>query len=348
MSEDKVSRRCFNALVASVPRLLAAWGAETASKFSVGVNISCLEAGEIHLGQDRYPGTVHVDYEIPNRREIDYYIAKSIRMLRIPFRWERLQRTLMGELDRAYLHHIIDVVTHAHARGASCILDCHNYGRYAGRCIGDGTLSGLQLADLWSRIAHEFRKWPGVVGYDIMNEPYNLPDGADTWLTAAQVTIKAIRRIDRRTPIYVEGYQYASAARWTENNPHLHTLTDPANRLVFSAHCYLDRDNSGSHFRWKEETAHDITTDVGVQRMRDPVAWARTHGKRLHLGEIGAGNDDPGWLTALDATLRFCRDNGVAVTYWAGGPWWGEYGYSVAPRSDGSDAVQMAVLIKYS
>lgn len=348
MPKCEVSRRHFNAWAIGAPLLFAARNAEGASGFNVGVNISCLEVGEIHLGQKSYPGVMDIDYTIPDRREIDYYAAKHLRTLRIPFRWERLQPVLMGELDRSYLGHLVDVVVHAHGRGATCILDCHNYGRYAGGLIGGGALSGVHLADLWSRIAREFRTRPGVAGYDIMNEPHNLPGGADSWLAAAQATIEAIRGVDRATPIYVEGYHYASAPRWTENNPYLHTLTDPADRLVFSTHCYLDRDNSGTHYRWSEEAAHDVSTDVGVRRMQDPVEWARTHGKRLHLGEIGAGNDDPGWLAALDATLRFCRDNGVPVTCWAGGPWWGDYGYSIAPRPDGSDAVQMAVLTKYS
>lgn len=348
MPSHEVSRRRFNAWAAGASLLFAPRGTRAAIGFDVGVNLSCLEVGQIHLGQKLYPGVVDVDYTTLDRREIDYYVANSLCTLRIPFRWERMQPVPMGELDRLYLGYLTDGVAHAHARGATCILDCHNYGRYGGDSIGGGALSGVQLADLWSRIAREFRTRPGVAGYDIMNEPHGLPGGADSWLAAAQATIEAIRGADRVTPIYVEGYHHASAPSWTENNPRLHTLTDPADRLVFSTHCYLDRDNSGSHYAWSEEAAHGVPTDIGVQRMRDPVEWAKAHGKRLHLGEIGAGNDDPGWLAALDATLGFCRDNGVPVAYWAGGPWWGDYDYSIAPRPDGSDAAQMSVLTKYS
>ena len=40
---------------------------------------------------------------------------------------------------------------------------------------------------------------------------------------------------------------------------------------------------------------------------------------RVGLGELGAGNNNTGWLTALDKTLAYAQASHLQVTYWAGG-----------------------------
>jgi hypothetical protein len=41
------------------------------------------------------------------------------------------------------------------------------------------------------------------------------------------------------------------------------------------------------------------------------------------------------------------KENGMGGTYWAAGPWWGNYPLSVEPRN-GQDRPQMAVLLKFA
>ncbi len=179
-----------------------------------------------------------------------------------------------------------------------------------------------------------------------MNEPCNMPR-ATTWTDAAQAAITAIRTEDRATPIYVEGNDYSSADAWAEVNPGLASLSDPANNLIFSAHTYLDRDGSGTHYDWAQEVAAGVTPQIGVQRLSNFVQWLRANHLKGDLGEVGAGNDNPGWLAALDHTLAYAKASNLQVTYWAAGPWWGNYPYSVEPQN-GVTAPQMAVLDKYS
>ncbi|HEY2826110.1 MAG TPA: hypothetical protein VGJ04_00800, partial [Pirellulales bacterium] len=53
-----------------------------------GVNLSGAE-----FGQGSLPGTYNSAYTYPTNAEVDYYTNKGMNTLRMPFRWERLQRT---------------------------------------------------------------------------------------------------------------------------------------------------------------------------------------------------------------------------------------------------------------
>ena len=53
-----------------------------------GVNLFGAEFGEQNL-----PGTFFVDYRYPSSQEVDYFIGKGMNTFRLPFRWERLQRS---------------------------------------------------------------------------------------------------------------------------------------------------------------------------------------------------------------------------------------------------------------
>lgn len=56
-------------------------------------------------------------------------------------------------------------------------------------------------------------------------------------------------------------------------------------------------------------------------------------------------------LIDLRVALNFINqtsDVWYGWTYWAGGPLWGNYMYSVAPGKDGSEKPQMAVLKQFA
>jgi aryl-phospho-beta-D-glucosidase BglC (GH1 family) len=316
--------------------------------WQIGVNLSALENGH------RIPGAANVDYALPTHAEFDFLLSKNLTLVRLPFKWERLQPIRSGPLDRTYLGYIRAAVAKAAARGMKIVLDCHNYGGYGTDKIGGGVVTDANFADVWSRLAEVFAGNSAIAGYDIMNEPSNMPS-LNSWPAAAQDAINAIRAVDTGTPIYVEGNNYSSAFTWIEQNPTLHQLKDPSHLLVFSAHTYLDRDSSGTQYNWSEEvragdqlTGLPLDTDIGVRRVAGFVKWLRQHSLNGDIGETGAGQDDPNWLIALDKEIDFLRRNNVSFIYWNLGPFYVYYPYSIEPDLTDIDKVQVAVLTKYT
>jgi hypothetical protein len=247
----------------------------------------------------------------------------------------------------------------------SVILDCHAFGKFHGSKLGSVNVTSAMFANLWTQLASEFVGEPAVVGFDIMNEPNNMPS-ATAWPEAAQAAIDAIRLVDQTTAIYVEGDHWSSSATWEQSNPLLHTLTDKEctneafgkqGCIVWSAHCYLDRDNSGTHMNWTAEVEAGVTVRTGEDRLRPFSAWlAKYKYTHAHIGEMGTGRDNDGWLEALNNSMSFLMAADWEITYWSAGPWFrGNYGYDADAETvlvNGTktqrDAVQMAVLGQYS
>lgn len=334
-------------LIVSANMILDAAPARAANAF-VGLNCAGMESGSA------VPGVPFTDYSVPLPAHFDYYRSRGLTMIRLPIRWRRVQPELNGALDPTYLGFVIDLVDHAGSVGMGVILDIHDYGGRGPNKLGDGTLTPAHFADLWRRLAQALVGKPGIAGYDLMNEPSNMPS-PQAWPTAAQAATNAIRGVDTTTTLYIEGDNWSSAWSWPRVNANL-DIQDPSDNIVYSAHTYFDRDSSGSHYIWAEEVAAGdaldggapLTTDIGVKRLTGFVNWLSTKGFRGHIGEMGVGRDNPAWLTTLDKTLAFCRQHNVPVSYWTAGPWYRTYPYGVEQQADGRDAVQMAVLTKYT
>lgn len=333
----------------AMPALFSPAAGAAVGTFYLGANLSGLETGSV------VPGTPGTDFGLPTNAELDFLHARGLNTVRLPFKWERMQPALGGALDSTFLGLATDLIDYGASIGMQFIPDVHNFGGYGSNKIGDGTLTSAQFADLWSRLATAFAGHDGIYGYDLMNEPSNMPNTA-AWPDAAQAAINAIRATDTMTTIIAEGDNWASAASWVSVNGNLN-LTDPANNLVYSAHTYFDRDSSGTHFDWATEVAAGdqlqnppgpLTTQIGVERLTGYVNWLAQHGYRGLVGEVGTGSDDPHWLETLDNTLAYCRSNNVSVTYWAAGPWFQSYPMGIEPQPDGRDTVQVAVLEKYT
>ncbi|MBQ7514602.1 MAG: glycoside hydrolase family 5 protein, partial [Prevotella sp.] len=217
-----------------------------------GVNMSGAEFAAV------YPGVEEQHYGYPNKSDIEYFSKKGFKLIRFPFRWERVQKQLGGELDQTEINKMKAVVTAAQELGVYVILDLHNFGRYCTysngvnsndnnyAVLGSRTCSTAMFCDLWKRLTKEFMDFSNIWGYDIMNEPHDMLTSTP-WETIAQECIDAIRTIDTKTPIIIEGNEYASASKWTNLNLNLHELTDPSNKLIFQAHVYFDNDASGKY-----------------------------------------------------------------------------------------------------
>ncbi len=300
------------------------------------------------FGHDVMPGEYGKDYIYPEAGDFDSMKSKGFTLARIPFKWERILDTLGGGFNQRDLTHLKGCVTAAAQRGIDVILDLHNYGRYwvdgDHQPIGTHGITIGHLTDLWGKLAAEFSSFTNIYGYALMNEPHDMDPGTP-WKDIAQACIYAIREADPKTAIIVGGDSWSSAERWQIYSDNLKYLYDPSENLIFEAHVYFDKDNSGTYkYDYEGEQCHKY---FGIQRVQPFVNWLKVNGKRGFIGEYGIPGDDPRWLETLDYFLAYLSRNNINGAYWAAGPWWPEDHFMALRPKDGVDKPQMEVLRKY-
>jgi endoglucanase len=307
-----------------------------ASSLLLGVNLAGAEFGW------NVPGVFGTDYTYPTHTEIDYYAAKGMSVVRLPFLWERVQHTEQGPLDAAELGRLDDVVNYATGKGLKIEIEPHNYGYGFGALIGSTQTPNSSFADLWGKLAFHFKANPDVM-FGLMNEPHD--QSASVWLGSANAAIAAIRSAGATTQeILVPGSYWDGAWTWTSTDNAAVVgagVQDPSHNFAFEVHQYLDSDGSGTH-------AGAVSATIGVERLTAITQWAEATGNRLFLGEVGVTTDQTS-LTAFDGMLTYMQQHTGAwqgVTYWAGGPWWGDYMFSIEPQN-GIDKPQMGILVAH-
>lgn len=312
-----------------------------AQSLPFGVNLAGADFGST------MPGTYDKDYAYPGIDDLNYYHQQHLKLVRLPFRWERIQPELYGELDQLELARMKQVVRQAEKLKMPVILDMHNYCRRYDQnqehLIGSAELPIQALGDVWKRLASEMKSFKNLYGYGLMNEPHDLLPGT-SWFTMAQQAIHDIRKVDIKTSILVAGNSWSSAERWPLASDSLKYLEDPSRNLIFEAHLYFDKDGSGTYkHSYEEEKA---TEDTGITRVKPFVTWFKKNGLKGFIGEYGVPDNDPRWLIVLDRFLNYIQKEGVNGTYWAGGSRWGDYSLAVNPIH-GSERPQMNILKAY-
>jgi endoglucanase len=305
-----------------------------------GVNLAGAEFGGTNI-----PGTYNTHYVYPSVSSLDYYNNKGLKLIRLPFLWERIQPTMNSPLNTTELGRMDAFVAGAKARGMYVILDVHNYARR--------TISGIEymisspevprsnFVDFWSRMADHFKDDTTIWAYGIMNEPHNM---SGTWYQTAQDAITGIRLVDTLHNLLIPGTSWSSAENWPTSNDNLKNLTDPRNKIIYEAHQYFDGPASGTYtLNYDDDGAYP---NIGLDRVTPFVNWLILNNKKGFLGEYGVPGNDPRWNVVLNNFLAYLKNNCVGGTYWAGGPWWGSYPLSVEP-SGGVDKPQMNVLENY-
>jgi aryl-phospho-beta-D-glucosidase BglC (GH1 family) len=232
-------------------------------------------------------------------------------------------------------------------------LDPHNYARYYGAIVGSATLPNASFADLWSRLSNEFKDNDRVI-FGLMNEPNTMP--TEQWRDAANAAIAAIRETGATNLILVPGNAWTGAHSWTQNwygTPNasaMLSITDPGNNFAFDVHQYLDNDSSGT-------TSQIVSSTIGRERLVQFTNWLHTNNRRGFLGEFAVANSRIGNTgtqigdEAIHEMLDYIEANGdvwLGWTWWAAGPWWGNYMFSLEPTNLGqpnqADRAAMAVL----
>lgn len=249
---------------------------------------------------------------------------------------ERLaQNGLTSNFDSAYAKNLTDAVNAVTSRGATAILDPHNYGRYNGAVITDTAAFG----SFWSKLASLYKDNSRVV-FDTNNE-YNTMEQSNV-VALNQAAIDAIRATGATQYIFVEGNQWSGAWSWVDVNDSMKQLVDPLDKLVYEMHQYLDSDSSGT-------SVNCVSTTIGVERVISATNWLRANGKIGIIGEF-AGGANPTCQAAVKGLLDYLKSNSdvwKGALWWGGGPWWGNYMYGYEPPSGTAYTYYNSLLTTY-
>jgi endoglucanase len=303
-----------------------------------GINLAGAEFGSAQ------PGTEGKDYSFPTRAEVDYYMSKGMNTFRVGFMWERLQRTAYGAFDAIYSAKLYAVVSYATSKGAKVILNPHNFARYYGSTVGSAKVPNAVFADLWARLSKAWASNPDVM-FNLVNEPHDLP--TEQWVNAANAAIVAIRGTGATNAIVVPGNGWTGAHSWasssygTPNSVALLKVVDSGNNMIFEAHQYMDANSGGGSGQCMSKT-------IGSERLQPFVKWLRANGKKGMIGEFAGGQNATCNAAVTDMLTSMMASTDVLVgwLWWAGGPDWGDYEFSLEP-SGGKDKPQMSVLTPF-
>ena len=220
-------------------------------------------------------GVFDTDYWYPKPASYTYLAGRAhplgvgyeqpIQLVRLPFRWERIQPTLSttGGLDATEVTRITASLDGAQTAGIKVVLDLHNYGGYflydSVLATGKKRVMGVQYTDVegatatpltvdhwinvWRKLVIAFGNHAAVIGYDLMNEPDDPGISSSTWKTWCQQVVDGIRAEETAQgfaakEIVVRPWQYRPAA-WVLANP-TPFITDAANKIRYVAHHYWD------------------------------------------------------------------------------------------------------------
>ena len=197
-----------------------------------GVNL----AGAEFADYQPLPGTYGENYGYPNEvgnapkgAELGYYASKGLKLVRLPFRWERMQDGLNGPIRESELKQMRAFLEEARQGGFVVIPDCHNYARFYGP--GDdktrkeyvvGVNTDLTaLGDLWKKLIPRLSDYGDVIwAWDIMNEPRNMGPGA----TAKTKAASNCGPMSRKAPSTLSGV-------WTRKRQFWSRATNTARRI---------------------------------------------------------------------------------------------------------------------
>lgn len=220
------------------------------------------------------PGAYEVAYHYDSPETFRFLAQRGLRLVRLPFRWERLQPRLGERLDKNELRRLSAAVAAAGDAGLKVVLDMHNYGGYylerdgvgLRRAIGSRACSVADFVDVWRRLSSRFGTNASVVGYGLMNEPVGIAptstlSPSQRWERITQRVLSRVRARGDNSTILVPGYQWSGVQSWRNNHPD-GWIEDPANRFRYEGHHYWDADHSGTYkLTYDEEVAAHSRAD---------------------------------------------------------------------------------------
>jgi len=307
----------------------------------LGVN----EAGG-EFGEGSLPGIYNKHYTYPNIDAINASIEQGMNVFRMGLRWERFQHELFGELNEFDVTEYKKLVDSITTKGSVVIVDPHNYARYKDDLIGSEAVPIEAFTDFWTKVAELFKDNDNV-WFGLVNEPHDME--TDDWFKAARAAVDAIRATGAKNNILIPGNGWDGAWSWGkqawygESNAEvaLRYFSSEDENILFEVHQYFDSDYSGSH--------EDCTKRPCQNNLKEFVEWLKANNLKGWLGELGGSLNDECKECIQEAIeyLQENREHVLGATWWAAGPWWGQYTFSIEPNSEKAFPEQMAWLKPY-
>jgi hypothetical protein len=208
---------------------------------------------------------------------LDYLASRGIEVVRVPFRWERLQPSLGQPLDAKELDRLTEMVDRIAEVGMVAIPSAFNYGAYwlndetcgCGRRtpIGSAAVTIDHFVDLWTRLSEAFEGSSSVVAYGIMGEPVGM-SGPEVWEEASQEVVDALREQGDETLVMVPGYSWSGVQSFPIQHPNGPWIEDPADRVRYEAHHYWDSTYAGDYdLSYAEENDAAVASKQLADRM---------------------------------------------------------------------------------
>lgn len=301
-----------------------------------GVNLAGAE-----FNASKLPGRLNFDFVYPGNADLEYFAQKGFRLIRLPITWERYQPTPYGELDATNLAQFQRVLRFAADNDMCLWLDLHNFGKYQGLSLAKTADPSAKLQDFWQRIVTAAGDRQNFLALGLMNEPAAL--SRTSWFWIAQKAVLALRRAEVNNLMIVSGGTWSGVHSWfsgsatdPSNASLFAAFEDPLNNMALDVHQYADSNYSGTNV--------DCISPSRMDGFLSKIAsWATKNNKPLLMGEFGVAAQT-GCLTVMASMLEQMQAAPWrGWTYWAAGPWWGSYPFSIHPVN-GEDKPQMLVI----
>jgi endoglucanase len=268
--------------------------------------------------------------------QVAHYVGrKGVNTVKIPFKWEQLQKYRNWPVSQLALQQLarrVDYVTMD--LNATAVLDLHNAGRYRGGVIGaKGGPTNEQFAYLWKEVAETFKHNKKVI-FGLGHEP-GYKHNSTMWAETLTEAVHAIRGAGATQTIAIQGTRFSTVWNWNvadkyeSNAVAMSRVHDPLNKTIFEMHQSMSLYNWVGHGELAAALLMNNNTacpdaETAVSYFNHTTARLQSQGQKAILGQVGS-IDNSTCLDTLDAVLSYMEQHSDVWTgfvYWATGRFW--------------------------
>lgn len=298
-------------------------------------------------------------YPAYDMNELDYWIGKGMKIIRLSDYNDQLQPVPLGPINGGGWTSLQLALRKLSAAGVYCLIDDHRYGARnipastlgtngvltggTGHNLNDGTYTTAMFTDFWVKLYQAILADSQInINYIVMgyqNEPIHGTQTTTEWMQTCSATTAALRAAGFTGWVTVPGKgNYTSLGGWVSSgnaDAFIANYTDSANKTVVELHWYFDNGSAGAN--------NTVNQYQGYTGPTAATRHARANGYKLMIGEMGGPNN----YNAVGATnisqchvelknhLQHMKDNNDVwwgFTYWSAGMGWGNgYAYLMTP-----------------